>query len=83
MKRLIAFLLLLILCFILTACGGPSKEENGTARIKEIYRYNNADYQTIIFEDSETGVLYFWHRDVYCAGITPMYNPDGTLATNN
>ena len=83
MKRLITCFLLLMICIALTACGGPSKEENGTARIKEIYRYRDMDYQTIIFEDTETGVLYFWHKDYYCAGITPMYNPDGTLATNN
>lgn len=51
-----------------------SKKNN--ARFVEIYSSNIAGENKILL-DTVTGVQYFFHREGYGGGLTPLLSPDG------
>jgi hypothetical protein len=70
--------IMLALAIILSGCSGrnfnteyENNENNG--RFRKVY----ADFLNVIYVDSETNVMYFWHTGGYSGGLTVMVNENG------
>lgn len=83
MKKIIA---ILCVCLLLTGCGTRYKDAENTSKetdekyftlIKEWDDVNGREYKIVYAND--TGVKYLMFRTYYTAGITPLYNADGSL----
>lgn len=81
MKKLIALFIALCLCLTLCLTLGACNNENVTGastigeskdRFKEIM-YDGCS----VIVDTETGVMYLWHKDGYGGGLTVMVDADG------
>ena len=82
-KRIAAIVLGLSMCIGMTGCG---KTNNGEYNFKNVdNRYIHLitvcdkDDGNIIAYDEDTKVLYLCVYGYSSMGITPIYNPDGTL----
>lgn len=80
MKRWITLLVAVIMAGLLCACE-PQPGENAFAseRFEVVSKYEKTSWDEYIIRDTETGVLYLYIFSVYRAGITPLYNTDGTV----
>lgn len=83
MKKLIA---ILCICLLLTGCGTRYEDVEDTSKemgggyftlIKEWDDDPNIHYEIVYAND--TGVKYLIFKTYYKAGITPLYNADGSL----
>ena len=67
--------IMLALAISLSGCSGGNSntecENNG--RFRKVY----ADFLNVIYVDSETNVMYFWHTGGYSGGLTVMVNENG------
>lgn len=84
MKKIIAlFALLLIAALVFTACGtvGDASDEVPDRFVKVYNQHGNAWNHSTVYMDMETGVLYYLQKDGYGAGLTVLYNADGTVMT--
>lgn len=67
--------IMLALAISLSGCSGGNSntecENNG--RFRKVY----ADFLNVIYVDSETNVMYFWHTGGYSGGLTAMVNENG------
>lgn len=74
-KKVIGFILVLIICFGLTGCvEGEQVESEGKTEYSILLNDGNCFAYT--FKDEETGV---WYISTYKGGTTPRLNADGTL----
>lgn len=80
MKNIIKLLLCIILCFILVGC---TKEIENTSSVITpnitSYEHNSDDFYYIV--DNNTGVVYLAFRQFGTAGLSAMFNVDGTPIT--
>lgn len=81
MKKLICFIVAVVLCLALAGCTDTSE---GATNMSSKYCHmivveNTSDGR--ILQDSDTGVLYLWYKDndIYGQTLTPLYNADGTM----
>ena len=81
MKKLICFIVALVVCLTLTGCTDTSEGATVVASkyCNMIVVEKTHDFR--ILQDTTTGVLYIWYsdRDLYGQTLTPLYNADGTL----
>lgn len=72
MKKLAVMLALAI---SLSGCSGRNSniEYENNGRFRKIYY----DMLNIIYVDSETNVMYFWHSGGYSGGLTVMVDKNG------
>ena len=77
----------LFLCLLLTGCGTRHKDVEYTSKemgkeyfttIKEWDDTTTGRAYKIVYAN-DTGVKYLMFRTYYTAGITPLYNADGSL----
>ena len=64
--------IILALAISLSGCSGGNynTEYENTGRFRKVY----AEFSDIIYVDSETNVMYFWHSGGYSGGLTVMVN---------
>lgn len=67
--------IMLALAISLSGCsGGNSNTEcENSGRFRKVY----AEFLNVIYVDSETNVMYFWHTGGYSGGLTVMVNENG------
>ena len=72
MKKLV---IILALAISLSGCSGGNSntEYENTERFRKVY----AEFSNIIYVDSETNVMYFWHSGGSSGGLTVMVNENG------
>ena len=66
----------LALALTLAGCSGGNSnvDEENNRRFVEVYR----DYfSNVIYVDSKTNVMYYWHKDGYSGGLTVMIDENG------
>lgn len=70
----------LALALTLAGCSGGNSnvdsnvDEENNRRFVEVYR----DYfSNVIYVDSKTNVMYYWHKDCYSGGLTVMIDENG------
>lgn len=51
------------------------KKEKQKLRFKKIYSDTTGENKILI--DTETGVNYLWHSEIYAGSITPLLGSDG------
>lgn len=74
MKKLISLVLVLVLIFALVGCTGASSDNETTSdRFVRVY----SEHSNCIYVDSETNVMYFWHRGGYSGGLSVMLDENG------
>lgn len=80
MKRWIALLAAVIMGGLLCACD-PQPGDNifVSERFEVVSRDNIAALDEYVIRDTETDVLYLYISGMYRAGITPLYNTDGSV----
>ena len=80
MKRLLSLLLVFLLLLFLACCDEKKAAVEKPSRAIDTLVYigsqNNDFYY---YYDKDTKVMYVVYIDIYKAGITPLYNADGTL----
>lgn len=67
--------IMLALAISLSGCSGGNSntEHENNGRFRKVY----ADFLNVIYVDSETNVMYFWHSGGYSGGLTVMLNENG------
>lgn len=80
----ICVVVVLVLMLVLSACGFENTSETDNPqpdRFIEVYKQNGHgwDYSTI-YMDTVTGVLYYFQKDGYGAGLSVLYDADGNVA---
>lgn len=80
MKRWITLLVAVIMAGLFCACA-PQPGDNifCSKRFEVVSRDNNEVWDEYIIRDTETDVLYLYITGFYRAGITPLYNADGSM----
>ena len=66
----------LALALTLAGCSGGNSnfDEENSERFVEVYR----DYfSNVIYVDSKTNIMYYWHKDGYSGGIIVMIDENG------
>ena len=80
MKKLLSLLGLLLLLLSLSSCDEKKATVEKPSPYKDTLVYigsqNNDFYY---YYDKDTKVMYVVYIDIHSAGITPLYNADGTL----
>lgn len=72
MKKL--FVVLAIACAIMTGCTVQTDgDQEETGRFKIVI----SEYSERVYVDTETGVMYFYHSDIYNGGMSVMLDADG------
>jgi len=80
MKRWITLLVAMIMAAFLCACESQTGDNIFVSeRFEVVSRDNIATLDEYIIRDTETDVLYFYISGFYRAGITPLYNADGSV----
>lgn len=93
MKKIICIILCIVLIFTLCSCGNkkivitknncvqPGSFFSDKTRfiLVDESECSGISPRARIYCDTVTGVLYMYVVNVYQAGITPLYNSDGTL----
>lgn len=81
MKKIIGVILtVLLICTMLAGCHGEGEKAFASKRFEVIeVKDTFMDYTEMYLYDRETGVMYLWVTGGYAAGLTPLYNADGTL----
>ena len=77
--------ILIVVCVVILVCasaGCITVEEDGALPDKHIQNYRYGSYCVFVYVDEYTGVEYLIFSDSRKGGITPRYNPDGTLNIN-
>lgn len=67
--------IMLALAISLSGCSGGNSntEYENNGRFREVY----SDFSNVIYVDSETNVMYFWHCGYFSGGLTVMVNENG------
>ena len=85
MKKIVSVILITIMICMLSACDGKNSNVINidsmiaTPNSKLVdFKVVDCNYYETILVDRNTGVMYVWLTSS-CGGITPLYNPDGTL----
>lgn len=67
--------IMLALAISLSGCSGGNSntEYENNGRFRKVY----ADFLNVIYVDSETNVMYFWHCGYFSGGLTVMVNENG------
>ena len=85
MKKIIGVILITIMMCMLSACDGKNSNVLNIDSIMDSPNSKLVDFEVIdynyyeaILVDKNTKVMYIW-LTTNCGGITPLYNPDGTL----
>lgn len=82
MKKLIV---ILCICLLLTGCGTSHEDVEDTSKemgeeyFTTIKEWDDPPYKYKIVYANDTGVKYLIFKSYYNAGITPLYNADGSL----
>lgn len=83
MKRVLAvFLVVLLFAAILSGCKVYVPGDCDT-RFNIISESLTGDGGFVVFEDTETGVMYVFYKAHSGGGLSVLYNPDGTIMTRN
>lgn len=71
--------IILALAISLSGCSGGNSntEYENTRRFRKVYD----EFPDIIYVDSETNVMYFWHSGGSSGGLTVMVNENGQPLT--
>ncbi len=77
MKKLIALLLCLVMVVSLFAGCGAVEESGGGYSITNRFESVWYDYDSEIFVDTETGVMYFYYDGYNAGGLTVMVDAEG------
>lgn len=84
MKKIVAFIMIFALIFVLSGCERPSGD-NIEGNLQRIHNeYFDAEViedlggGNLIIVDKNTNVLYLFLSGYYKAAMTPIYNADGT-----
>lgn len=86
MKKLIAIIVAILLCFILASCG--SSKDSTSAFISDRFKIISSNelidtqtnrYKEMFLYDTQTKVIYVFVKENYSGGLSPLYNADGTL----
>ena len=80
MKRWITLLVAMIMAGLFCACT-PQPGENAfvSDRFEVVSKEVDTLWDEYIIRDTETDVLYLYLFGAYRAGITPLYNADGSV----
>lgn len=79
MKKVIAIItLIMLLCLLFTGCQGTVVDGLDD---RFVFVYLDPVKSTRILMDKNTEVLYVWISNGYRAGLSPLYNSDGTIMT--
>lgn len=83
MKKLICFIVAVVLCLTLAGCTKEGDTVMSSKYCHMVVVEKTSDGR--ILQDSDTGVLYLWYADsnMYGQTLTPLYNADGTLKNIN
>ena len=73
MKKLVATLALM--CAFLAGCGTP--EVDGYREGTERFKVAISEGLNVVYVDTETGVMYFYHKNGYSGGLSVMLDADG------
>ena len=67
--------IMLALAISLSGCSGGNSniEYENSERFREVY----SDFSNVIYVDSETNVMYFWHTGGYSGGLTVIVDENG------
>ena len=82
MRKIIA---ILCVCLLLTGCGTRyedaeyTSKETGKEYFTTIKEWGDTNVKYEIVYANDTGVKYLIFKTYYKAGITPLYNADGSL----
>lgn len=83
MKRVFAvFLVVLLFAAILSGCERHAPGDRDT-RFNIISKSLGGDGGFVVFEDTDTGVMYVFYKAYYGGGLSVLYNADGTVMTRN
>lgn len=85
MKKIVSVILITIMICMLSACDGKNSNVINIDSVIATPNSKLVDFEVVecnyyetILVDKNTGVMYVW-LTTNCGGITPLYNPDGTL----
>lgn len=67
--------IMLALAISLSGCSGGNSntEDENSERFREVY----SDFSNVIYVDSETNVMYFWHCGYFSGGLAVMVDENG------
>lgn len=83
MKRILAvFLVVLLFVAVLSGCEEHTPGDRDT-RFNIISESLSGDGGFVVFEDTDTGVMYVFYEVHQGGGLSVLYNPDGTVMTRN
>lgn len=83
MKRVFAvFLVVLLFAAILSGCEEHTPGDRDT-RFNIISKSLSSGDRFVVFEDTDTGVMYVFYKSHNGGGLSVLYNPDGTIMTRN
>ena len=83
MKRILAvFLVVLLFAAVLSGCEEHTPGDRD-ARFNIISESLRGDGGFVVFEDTDTGVMYVFYKGYDGGGLSVLYNPDGTIMTRN
>lgn len=86
-KRIVVFLVAAVTATLLTGCGTPYSKANetlnqsfGNGYFTTVKTWNDENYKYQMMYANDTKVMYLiGYTGSYRFGITPLFNPDGTL----
>lgn len=81
MRKLLAIILTIALVLCALGCSKAEAENSQGEKppfSRATYDIGSTTYITVIV-DHETGVNYIFYKSGYGGGLSPRYNPDGTL----
>jgi hypothetical protein len=81
MKKILGLILVGILLLPLASCSSQhnAKVDNPNEDIKTLVYVGSQDDRFHYYYDKDTKVMYVVYAIAYKGGMTPLYNPDGTL----
>ena len=77
MKKIIAFVLALVMCAVIFAGCGGTKENSRFVIIDSDIKTENLS-NTALYVDKQTGIVYWYTHSGYGQTMTVLLNPDGT-----
>lgn len=75
----IVFLAFILALLIVNFCFSSDVPDGGLSALAETDVEYVSSSEIRYYVDEETGVCYIVHKRGYAGGITPRFNPDGTL----
>jgi hypothetical protein len=81
MRKILGLILVGILLLPLASCSSQhnAKVDNPNYDIKTLVYIGSQDERFYYYYDKDTKVMYVVYAKGYRGGMTPLYNPDGTL----